>query len=84
MKKLILALTFITILSFIPSDKTYKVELPLNDWVVFTRNIERLNGMAGRSVPSDILLSTKDTVFQYHQYFISNILKQIQDTTKNK
>lgn len=84
MKKTIIALIFITLLSFIPSDKTYKVELSLSDWVVYTRNIERLQDMAGRTVPSDILLSTKDTVSQYQKYFVFNIQKQLTDTTKKK
>lgn len=84
MKKTILALTFITLFSFIPSDKTYKVELSLSDWVVYTRNIERLQDMAGRTVPSDILLATKDTVSQYQKYFVFNIQKQLTDTTRKK
>jgi hypothetical protein len=53
----------------------------VNDWEVYLRNVERLKNMAGRNVPSEILLTTIDTVNAYQASFVEQLRAQI-DTTK--
>ncbi len=65
--------------------KEINAALFLNDWIVYFRNIDRMNSFAGRgNVPSEILLATKDTLSFLPNTILLQLNKQLSDTTKKK
>jgi hypothetical protein len=84
MKKTIFLLALCAVFAF-NNVKLYRVEQPGEDWVVYLRNIDRLQAMAGRNVPnSELVLATKDTVTFFQARFLRSIGSQLKDTSKTK
>ncbi len=69
----------------VQAPKEINAALFLNDWIVYFRNIDRMNSFAGRgNVPSEILLATKDTLSFFSNTILLQLNKQLSDTTKKK
>lgn len=78
------ALAFFPLAFVTPVSKAIKVEQSAQNWAIYLRNVDRLNYMAGRVVPSDILQATRDTIQMFHGDFYKQLNSQLPDSTAKK
>lgn len=91
MKKTILLLLTVTLLSFIPTqnknteEKKYTVSLTLNEWQSNSNTLAAAIAVIKESdLQAKIALPLIDSLFKLQQTLIIQINKQLSDTTKKK
>ncbi len=91
MKKTILLLLTVTLLSFIPTqnknteEKKYTVSLTINEWQSNLNLLDYIKGAIKQSdLPTRIALPLIDSISKFQQTIITPIQKQLSDTTKKK